>query len=103
MASPIITGLMTVFSITTVAVIAFPLYRLAPSWLEGRKSRKVAFHRDAAASLALAMTRTHNDQEMFKRLYTQHEYHLASLKALAPGEAVPAAPAIQPAALDAAA
>ena len=44
---PIINGLMIFFTLTTIAVIAYPIIKLLPSWLERRVYRTAAFHRDA--------------------------------------------------------
>lgn len=85
--SPIITGLMVVFSITTVAVFLYPIIKLTPSWLERSLGKKVAFHRDAAVALGVAIERAHNDPEHRGRLQVQRDYHLASLTALVPGDA----------------
>jgi hypothetical protein len=86
--SPIITGLMIFFSVTTIAVIAWPLYKLAPSWIERNLYRKIAFHRDAAAVLAVAMERAHGDSGRFERLALQHDYHTGALLILVPHETV---------------
>ncbi len=88
--SLIINGMMTFFSVTTVAVLAFPLYRLAPSWLEGRVHRQIAWHRAALAALATEMPRAHNDPDQHARLAAQHEWHRRALAALAPDANTPA-------------
>lgn len=100
-ASPLINGMMIVFSITTVAVFLYPIFKLTPSWLDRRLNRQIAFHRAAAVEIGTAMSRAHNDPEQFERLAAQHAYHRASLQALVPGEAVaevPLIPAIEAAA-----
>jgi hypothetical protein len=91
---PIISGLMVVFSITTVAVFLLPLVKLAPSWLERSLYKKVDFHRRAADAIGTAMARAHNDPVHLDRLAKQHAYHRASLHALAPNEPIPEAPSI---------
>ncbi len=100
-ASPIITGLMVFFSATTVAVIAYPIIKLLPSWLERSVYRKVAFHRDAIAALDLAISRTTDDPAHRARLIAQADFHRGALAALAPHDGLIAAP--QPVRLDAAA
>lgn len=100
-ASPIITGLMVFFSATTVAVIAYPIIKVLPSWLERSVFRKVGFHRDAIAALDLAISRNGDDPEQRARLTAQADYHRSALAALAPSDAMLAA--TQPARLDAAA
>ena len=91
-ASPLINGMMIVFSITTVAVFLYPIFKLTPSWLDRRLSRQIAFHRAAAVEIGTAMSRAHNDAEQFDRLAAQHAYHRSALQALVPGEAVAEAP-----------
>jgi hypothetical protein len=100
-ASPIINGLMVFFSATTVAVIAYPIVKLLPSWLERSIYRKVAFHRDAIAALDLAISRNGDDPAQRARLVTQADFHRSALAALAPHDALIAPP--QPVRLDAAA
>lgn len=92
-ASPIISGLMLFFSATTVAVIAYPIVKLLPSWLERSVSRKIAMHRDAIAALDLAISRTAADPEHRTRLQAQADYHRDALARLAPGDALLTAPA----------
>jgi hypothetical protein len=101
MSSPIITGLMIFFSVTTIGVVLYPLIKLTPSWLERSLNKKINFHRDAVVALANAVERTHNDPVQRARLQAQHDYHRSALTALVPGEAV--APVAIPRALDAAA
>lgn len=86
-ASPIISGLMLFFSATTVAVIAYPIVKLLPSWLERSVYRKIAMHRDAIAALDLAISRT-SDAEQRARLQAQADFHRAALANLAPGDAM---------------
>lgn len=83
-ASPIINGLMIVFSISTVVVFLFPIIRLAPSWLERRLNKQIVFHSDAVEALAVAIERSHNDPAQRERLVQQHDYHRTALIALAP-------------------
>lgn len=91
--APIINGLMIFFSLTTVAVIAYPLVKLLPSWLERRVYRNIAFHRDAVAALGVAIDRAGTDAEQQARLQRQHDYHRAALAALAPDAAMVSPPA----------
>lgn len=93
-ASPIITGMMVFFTATTVAVIAYPIIKLLPSWLERSVYRKIASHRDAIAALGIAIDRC-SDAAHRGRLAAQRDWHRAALAKLAPGDvtAVPATPA----------
>ena len=100
-ASPVISGLMLFFSATTVAVIAYPIIKLLPSWLERSVYRKIAAHRDAIAALDLAISRTTGDAEQRARLQVQADFHRAALANLAPGDAMLTSP--QPIRFDAAA
>ncbi len=84
--SAIITGLQIFFSVTTVAVVGYPLVKLTPSWLERSLNKKIAFHRAAVDALGVALTRAHNDPDQQARLQAQQDYHTASLTALVPGE-----------------
>jgi hypothetical protein len=88
-ADPIISGLMLFFSATTVAVIAYPIVKLLPSWLERSVYRKIDHHRDAIAALGLAIARC-VDADHRLRLVAQQDWHRAALAALAPGEVLPA-------------
>ena len=97
----IINGLMIFFTVTTIAVIAYPLVKLLPSWLERSVYRKVAFHSDAFAAIEVALARPHNAPEYQARLTAQHDYHRKALAALAPGHPAPAA--AEPTKVDAAA
>jgi hypothetical protein len=99
-ASPIISGLMLFFSATTVAVIAYPIVKLLPSYLERSVYRKIAMHRDAIAALDIAIGRT-TDAGQRGRLQAQADFHRDALARLAPGDAMLAPPAA--ARLDAAA
>lgn len=92
---PIINGLMIFFTLTTIAVIAYPIIKLLPSWLERRVYRTAAFHRDAIAALVLAIDRAHDDPEHHKRLVAQQDYHRGALATLAPGEASAPRPAVR--------
>lgn len=83
--SALIDGMMIFFSVTTVAVLLYPLIRLTPSWLEASLGKKIAFHRAAAAALETAIERAHNDPAQRARLQAQHDYHRVSLATLAPG------------------
>ncbi|KAB7645599.1 hypothetical protein [Polymorphobacter fuscus] len=88
--SLIINGLMIFFSLTTVAVVAYPLVKLLPSWLERSIYRKVAYHRDAIAALQVAIDRNQTDIEHRDRLLAQMAFHRRSLADLAPGDAADA-------------
>jgi hypothetical protein len=77
-----INGLMIFFSVTTVAVILYPIIKLTPSWLERRLDRKISFHRDALVALESALAAT-NDQAQSARLATQLDFHRAALASLA--------------------
>ena len=90
-ASPIISGLMLFFTATTVAVIAYPIVKLLPSWLERSVYRKIAGHRDAIAALGIAIDRC-TDTDHLARLTAQRDFHRAALAKLAPGD-VEVAPA----------
>ena len=83
--APIITGLMIFFSATTVAVIAYPLVKLLPSWLERSMQRKVAFHRDAIGALDAAIVQAADSPDQQARLRAQQDYNRAALAALVPG------------------
>lgn len=83
---PAITGLMVVFSITTVAVFLYPIVKLTPSWLERSLNKKIVFHRAAAEALGAAMAGAHNDPAQLTRLTAQHDYHRAALQALVPDD-----------------
>ncbi len=91
-ASPIISGLMLFFSATTVAVIAYPIVKLLPSYLERSVYRKIASHRDAIAALDLAISRT-GDAAHRARLQAQADFHRGALANLAPGDAMLTPPA----------
>ena len=84
--SPIITAMTIVFSITTVAVVLFPVIKLLPSRLERRVYRQIAFHRDATAQLAIAIARSHDDRAQHQRLTASYEYHRRALLNLSPGD-----------------
>jgi|GEM_PF-6939151 hypothetical protein len=83
--SPIITGLMFFFSVTTLVVIAYPVVKLLPSWLERSVYRKVAFNRDAIEALDIAAARC-TDPDQRSRLVAQARYHRAALANLAPND-----------------
>jgi len=100
-ASPIISGMMLFFSATTVAVIAYPIIKLLPSWLERSIYRKIAMHRDSIAALDLAISRNDRDPEHRARLQAQADFHRNALARLAPGDAMLTPP--QPLRFDAAA
>ena len=89
---PIINGLMVFFTLTTIAVIAYPIVKILPSWLEGAVHRKIAFHRDAIIALEVAIDRAGNDPAQHARLTTQLARNKAALTALAPADAPGAAP-----------
>lgn len=99
--SLIINGLMIFFSVTTVAVLLYPIIRLTPSWLEGSLGKRIAFHRAAAGALEAAMKVAHDDRGQFDRLKAQHDFHRASLAMMAPSGRV--APEDVPQRVDAAA
>jgi hypothetical protein len=82
------------FTITTVAVLLYPVFRILPSWLEGSVNRKIKFHSDAVAALATEMARTQHDSAHLARLTEQYEWNRSALAALAPN-AVVAEPAPQ--------
>ncbi|KPF74412.1 hypothetical protein IP88_07945 [alpha proteobacterium AAP81b] len=82
-------GLALFFTCTTVLAFVFPLAKLVPFWLDRRIQRQVAFHRAAAAAIAEAMPRNHNDPAHYARLATQLAYHRGALAALAPERAAP--------------
>lgn len=91
--SPIITGLMIFFSVTTAVVVFYPIIKLAPSWFERSVSRRAALHREAIAALGLAIDRAGGDVEHRARLVAQRDYHRGALANLFPDDAVLAAPA----------
>lgn len=93
--SPIITGLMIFFSVTTVVVVAYPLIKLAPSWFERSVFRRAALHRDAITALDLAIDRAGGDVEHHARLVAQRDYHRSALANLFPGDASLTTPAPQ--------
>lgn len=84
--SPIISGLMLFFTATTVAVVAYPIIKLLPSWLERSVYRKIAGHRDAIAALDVALDRC-VDIGQRGRLVAQRDWHRAALVKLAPEDA----------------
>ena len=88
---PIISGLMLFFTATTVAVIAYPIVKLLPSWLERSVYRKIACHRDAIAALGVAIDRC-QDVDQLARLTAQRDFHRAALARLAPDEVDAPAP-----------
>jgi hypothetical protein len=81
--SSIVNGLMIFFSATTVAVIAYPIIKLLPSWLERSVYRKIDHHRGAIAALGLAIDRA-DDAAHRARLVAQQDWNRAALAALAP-------------------
>jgi hypothetical protein len=81
-AATMINGLMIFFSVTTVAVILYPIIKLTPSWLERRLDRKIAFHRDAIVALEAALIAT-TDAAQTARLTEQRDFHRAALASLA--------------------
>jgi len=83
MSVSIITGLTIFFSVTTVAVFFYPLFKLTPSWLERRLNRKIAFHRDALTALETALTLPGVDRVQAARLAAQRDFHRAALRSLA--------------------
>jgi hypothetical protein len=87
-AATMINGLMIFFSVTTVAVILYPIVKLTPSWLERRLDRKIAFHRDALVALDAALAAT-TDPVQTARLTEQRDFHRAALASLAVSPAAP--------------
>jgi hypothetical protein len=83
---------MIFFSATTVAVIAYPIVKLLPSWLERSVNRKVDFHRDAIAALDLAISRSGDDPAQRARLIAQADFHRGALAVHAPKDAMLSAP-----------
>lgn len=81
-------GLALFFTCTTVLAFVFPLAKLLPFWLDRRLQGLVAFHRAAAATIAEALPRNHNDPAHHARLAAQLAYHRAALAALAPERSV---------------
>lgn len=88
-AAALITGLTVFFSVTTLAVFAYPLVRLTPSWLERRLHRKAAAHGDALAALEMALAAPVSDGTKLARLQAQRDFHAAALRSLAVINAVP--------------
>ncbi len=84
--SPIITGLMIFFSVTTAVVVFYPIIKLAPSWFERSTLRKAALHREAIAALGAAIDRSGSDVEHQARLVTQRDYHRSALANLSPDD-----------------
>jgi hypothetical protein len=93
--SPIITGLMIFFSVTTVVVLLYPIIKLAPSWFERSVSRKAGLHRDSILALDMAIDRAGGDVEHRARLEAQRDYHRSALANLLPGDASLASPTPQ--------
>jgi hypothetical protein len=87
-AATMINGLMIFFSVTTVGVILYPIFKLTPSWLERRLDRKIAFHRDAIVALEAALTAT-TDPAQTARLTEQRDFHRAALASLAVPQPAP--------------
>lgn len=81
-AATMINGLMIFFSVTTVAVVLYPIFKLTPAWLERRLNRKIAFHQDAAVALEVAIAAT-TDPAQLARLTAQRDFHRGALKDLA--------------------
>jgi len=88
-AATLINGLMIFFSLTTVAVIIYPLIKLTPSWLERRLDRKIGFHRDAIVALDAAIA-AGSDPVQTARLTEQRDFHRAALASLAVPQVAPA-------------
>ncbi len=84
----IINGLMIFFTLSTIAVIAYPIVKLLPSWLERRVYRTAAFHRDVIAALGLAIERATADPEHRSRLEAQRAFHSRALTTLVPGDSL---------------
>lgn len=95
-----ISGLGIFFTVTTIAVLLFPIVKLTPSWLERSLGKKLVFHRQAYAALSAAVDQAHNDPEHAARLAAQRDYHRSALRALVPHELESEAP--KPRAIDAA-
>lgn len=89
--SPMINVLSVFFTVTTVAVILYPIIKLAPSWLEGRVHKQVMFHRNAIEALDIALANTQAEPGQLLRLTTQRDYHRDALMTLAPDDTLTAA------------
>jgi hypothetical protein len=87
-AATMINGLMIFFSVTTVAVILYPLVKLTPSWLERRLNTKIKFHGDAIVALEAAIAAS-NDPAQSARLTAQRDFHRAALASLAVPQPTP--------------
>jgi hypothetical protein len=79
-----INGLMIFFTLTSVAVLLYPIIKLLPSWLERRLNRKIEIHRASVAALDTAMAAPGLDPGQVMRLAAQRDWHRAALQALAP-------------------
>jgi hypothetical protein len=83
-----INGLMIFFSVTTVAVIFYPIIKLTPAWLERRMNAKIKFHGDAIVALEAALAAT-SDAAQSARLTDQRDFHRAALASLAVPQPAP--------------
>ena len=81
-----ITYMAIVFTVITLAVIMFPIIKLAPSRLARRMNGRVAFHREAIAALTTAIEHT-DDPEHRERLASQLTYQRAAFAQIAPADA----------------
>jgi hypothetical protein len=87
-AATMISGLMIFFSVTTVAVILYPILKLTPSWLHRRLAAKIKFHGDAIIALEAALAAT-TDPAQSARLTAQRDFHRAALASLAVPQPTP--------------
>jgi hypothetical protein len=88
--SPIISGLMVFFSLTTVGVVIYPFIKILPSRLEKRSYRKIELHEQALTVLASAIAANQGDPEQRARLSANYDYHRAALLTLKPNADAPA-------------
>lgn len=84
--SPIISGLMIFFSVTTAVVLAYPIVKLAPLWFERRVHARAELHRRALAALAVAVELSADDAEQRRRLIAQIDFNRAALANLVPDD-----------------
>lgn len=87
--SAVVTGVTVFFTFTTLAVLAYPLIKLAPSWLEHRLNRKIALHRDALVAVETALAVPGHDEARQAKLIARRDVHLGALRSLAAAEAAP--------------
>lgn len=89
--SPIILGLMAVFTLATVGAVFAPVL-LLPGWMARRNARNVQFHHDAILAIDQALERSQSDLPQTGRLQRQRANNVAALRALAPAAVIPARP-----------